>query len=105
MFATPLSAEELRWMTAELLKTPTEVAVAMLAAVAYTDLRPLLPSLSLPVLVVNGGRSAVPPEVGAWVADALADGRSLVLQDAGHAPFWDDAPGFNAALREFVHQG
>jgi len=45
MFATPLSDDELEWMTAELFKTPTEVAVAMLSAVAYTDLRPLLPSL------------------------------------------------------------
>ena len=71
---------------------------------AYTDLRPLLPSLRLPVLVVNGGRSAVPPEVGAWIADALPAGRSLLLPDAGHAPFWDDAPGFNAALREFVRE-
>jgi pimeloyl-ACP methyl ester carboxylesterase len=102
MFATPLSEDELRWMTAELLKTPTEVAVAMLSAVAYTDLRPLLPSLRLPVLVVNGGRSAVPVEVGAWLADALPDGRSVVLPEAGHAPFWDDAPGFNAALRAFA---
>ena len=73
MFATPLSEDELSWMTAELLKTPTEVAVTMLSAVAYTDLRPLLPSLQLPVLVVNGGRSAVPPEVGPWLAGVAYD--------------------------------
>jgi non-heme chloroperoxidase len=102
MFASPLSEDELAWMTAELLKTPTEVAITMLSAVAYTDLRPLLPSLRLPVLVVNGGRSAVPTEVGAWIADALPSARSLVLPEAGHAPFWDDAAGFNAAVRGFV---
>jgi non-heme chloroperoxidase len=105
MFATPLSEDELSWMTAELLKTPTEVAVAMLTAVAYTDLRPLLPSLQLPVLVVNGGRSAVPSEVGSWLADALPSARSLVLPEAGHAPYWDDASGFNAAVRGFVREG
>lgn len=104
MFATPLSEDELSWMTAELLKTPTEVAVAMLSAVAYTDLRPLLPSLRLPVLVVNGGRSAVPPEVGSWIADALPDGRAVVLPEAGHAPYWDDPSGFNAAVRGFVRE-
>jgi pimeloyl-ACP methyl ester carboxylesterase len=102
MFATPLSDDDLRWMTAELLKTPTDVAVEMLAAVAYCDLRPLLPSLTLPVLVVNGGKSAVPSEVGAWLAASLPDARSVVLPEAGHAPFWDDAPGFNAAVRAFV---
>ena len=102
MFATPLSGDDLSWMTAEILKTPTEVAVTMLSAVAYTDLRPLLPALRLPVLVVNGSKSAVPPEVGSWLADALPDARSLVLPEAGHAPYWDDASGFNAAVRGFV---
>jgi pimeloyl-ACP methyl ester carboxylesterase len=105
MFATPLSDDELAWMTAELLKTPTEVAVTMLSAVAYTDLRPLLPSLQLPVLVVNGGRSAVPPEVGEWLAGALPHARFLVLPDAGHAPFWDAPAEFNAAVRDFVREG
>ena len=105
MFATPLAEEELAWMCAELLKTPTEVAVEMLSQVAYSDLRPLLPELRLPVLVVNGGRSAVPVEVGGWLQDALPTARSVVLPDAGHAPFWDDAPGFNTALRAFVRDG
>jgi len=105
MFATELGEDDLRWMTAELLKTPTEVAVAMLAAVAYTDLRPLLDRLELPVLLVNGGRSAVPPAVGGWLAENLPHARTVVLPDAGHAPFWDDAPGFNAAVREFVRAG
>jgi non-heme chloroperoxidase len=103
MFATELGEDDLRWMVAEVMKTPTEVAVSMLAAVAYTDLRPLLGRLALPVLVVNGGKSAVPAEVGQWLADALPNGRSIVLPDAGHAPFWDDAPGFNEAVRAFVH--
>jgi len=105
MFATRLSEDELSWMTAELMKTPTEIAVNMLSAVAYCDLRPLLPSLRLPVLVVNGGKSAVPPAVGSWLADTLPNARAVVLADAGHAPFWDDAAGFNAAVRTFVRTG
>jgi non-heme chloroperoxidase len=105
MFATPLSEDDLRWMTAELMKTPTEVAVTMLSAVAYTDLRPILQSLHLPVLVVNGAKSAVPVDVGSWLARTLPNARSVVLPDAGHAPFWDDAAGFNTAIRAFVREG
>jgi pimeloyl-ACP methyl ester carboxylesterase len=88
------------WMYAELLKTPTDVAAAMLATVANVDLRPLLPALELPVLLVNGRRSAVPHEVGAWLARELPDARAIVLE-AGHAPFWDDAEAFNRAVRAF----
>jgi pimeloyl-ACP methyl ester carboxylesterase len=105
MFATPLSEHELQWMTAELMKTPTDVAITMLSAVAYCDLRPLLPYVEVPVLVVNGGKSAVPHHVGDWLTDALPTARSVLLPEAGHAPFWDDAPGFNAAVRAFVRQG
>ena len=89
------------WMLPELLKTPTEVAVTLLQAVAHMDLRPLLPRLTLPVLVVSGERSVVPPGVAGWLAERLPDGRKLVIPNAGHAPFWDDPPAFNQALRDF----
>ncbi len=97
MFSPPAE-----WMYAELLKTPTEVAATMLATVAFVDLRPLLPQLDLPVLLVNGLRSVVPCEVGGWLEERLPRARRVVLEQAGHGPFWDDAPGFNEALRQFV---
>lgn len=97
MFQGPAS-----WMYGESMKTPTEVAAAMLAAVAATDLRPFLPQLDLPVLFVNGRRSVVPFEVGAWLAQQVPNSRSVVLDGAGHGPFWDDAAGFNEAVREFA---
>lgn len=90
------------WMLPELLKTPTEVATAMLTAVANVDLRPLLPQLELPVLLVNGRRSVVPHEVGCWLEEHLPRARRLVLEEAGHAPFWDDPAHFNRSLREFA---
>lgn len=94
------SPEE-EWMLPELMKTPTEVATAMLAAVANVDLRPLLPQLELPVLLVNGRHSVVPYEVGGWLEEHLPRARRVVLE-GGHAPFWDDPIGFNAAVREFA---
>jgi non-heme chloroperoxidase len=90
------------WMYDEVMKTPTEVATAMLAAVAATDLRPLLPLLDLPALLVNGRRSVVPYQVGGWLTEHLSQARGVVLEEAGHGPFWDDAAGFNQAVREFI---
>jgi non-heme chloroperoxidase len=97
MFASPAD-----WMYCELLKTPTEVAAAMLAAVAFVDLRPLLERLDLPVLLVNGRRSVVPCDVGGWLEKQLPQARRVVLEQAAHGPFWDDPAGFDDALREFV---
>jgi len=96
MFQTPED-----WMYPEVMKTPTEVAAAMLAAVAATDLRPLLPAIDVPTLFVNGRQSVVPWEVGEWLADKVPQARRVVLE-AGHGPFWDDSTGFNEALRSFV---
>jgi len=104
MFPNGLSASEEEWMYGEMLKTPTEVAITMLAAVAGTDLRPLLPELKLPVLLVNGSRSAVPYEVGGWLEKHLPEGRRLVLEGAGHAPYWDAPEGFNGGIRQFIEE-
>lgn len=90
------------WMLPELMKTPTEVAATMLATVANVDLRPLLPQLELPILVVHGAKSVVPCGVGRWLEEKLPRARCLLLQEAGHAPFWDDPRGFNRAVREFI---
>ena len=89
------------WMYAELMKTPTEVAASMLAAVAATDLRPMLPQLDLPTLLINGMRSVVPHEVGGWLEEHLPQARRIILENAGHGPFWDDPAAFNQAVREF----
>lgn len=102
MFASDLTEPELDWMYAEVMKTPTEVAIGMLRAVAESDLRPLVPLLELPVLVVAGRRSIVPCAVADWLVEHLPNGRATLLEEAGHAPFWDDAPGFNAAVRGFI---
>jgi len=104
MFPNGLSESEEEWMYGEMLKTPTEVAITMLAAVAGTDLRPLLPRLKLPVLLVNGTRSAVPYKVGEWLEDHLPDGRCLVLEGAGHSPYWDAPDGFNRGIRQFIEE-
>jgi pimeloyl-ACP methyl ester carboxylesterase len=92
------------WMYAELMKTPTEVAASMLAAVAATDLRPMLPQLDLPTLLINGKQSVVPYEVGGWLEEHLPQARRTIFDDAGHGPFWDDPAAFNQAIREFTSE-
>lgn len=50
----------------------------------------------------TGPRSVVPCEVGRWLEEHLPRARRLVLEGAGHAPFWDEPTSFNRALRELA---
>jgi non-heme chloroperoxidase len=95
---------ELEWMTAELMKTPTEVMATMLATVANVDLRPLLPALRVPVLAVNGRNSIVPVAVGRWLVEHLPCARQVVVE-AGHLPYLEAPEAFNAAVRHFAAEG
>lgn len=98
------SDSDLDWMTAELLKTPTEVMATMLATVANVDLRPLLGRLTLPVLSVNGRHSMVPVGVGAWLAATLPHARTVVMENSAHQPYLEEAERFNQIVREFAKE-
>jgi non-heme chloroperoxidase len=98
------SDTDLDWMTAELLKTPTEVMTTMLATVANVDLRPLLVGLTLPVLCVNGRHSMVPVEVGAWLATTLPRARCVVMEKSGHQPYLEEPDRFNQLIRDFARE-
>ncbi len=62
-----------------------------LAILEQTDLRPILPTLDIPALIIHGGRDRlVPPAAGAYLAAALPRARLRELPHAGHAPFLSD---------------
>ena len=51
------------------------------------DLRPILPSISVPVLLIHGERDQVaPPGLGEWMAVQMPRARFAVIAGAGHAP-------------------
>ena len=100
-FASRPSEMDLESMYGELYKTPTDITVHMLSLVASVDLSLLFQLLDVPVLVVNGRHSIVPCEVGQWIASQLTRGESVILDGAGHMPFWDEPDLFNDCVRQF----
>ena len=61
---------------------------AGLALLERTDLRPALPAIDVPALVIHGGRDRLaPPAAGAYLAATLPRARLHTVPDAGHAPF------------------
>ncbi len=79
---------------------PPFVRQALLTRAVNND--DLLPTIATPVLITHGALDAVVSR------EAVAQHRALlphaevdIMPDAGHAPFWDDAEGFNRRLGAF----
>ena len=59
--------------------------------------------LSAPTLLIEcSDDSLAPPEVGAWVADAIAGSRRKILQSVGHCPHMSAPDQVICAIADFV---
>jgi len=68
-------------------------------AIAALDLRPLLPSVQAPTLVLSGAADvAAPPSVGAYTARAIPGARLTVIQAASHFAHYEKPGPFTDAL-------
>jgi pimeloyl-ACP methyl ester carboxylesterase len=71
--------------------------------IVYAGLRDRLAALTLPTLVVWGGRDrVVSPHYGELLRDALPDGRLLFLPEAGHVPMCEQPEPVAAAVLELL---
>ena len=100
-FAQELSAEDLYLMLGYTVSVPPYVRQALFSRSFDND--DLLPKIRKPVLITHGAADAVvkPSAVDQHRA-GLAHAQIHMMANAGHAPFWDDAPAFNQRLRAFA---
>lgn len=80
--------------------TPAPAALAAgLEALRTTDLRPIVPALAQPAVVVAGERDALTPAAaGRWLATHLPDARFVLVPGAGHVPFLSHPEAFLDAV-------
>lgn len=82
-----------------------EALAAGLDILAGTDLRPRLPLVSSPSLVIAGQYDRVTsPAASRALATALPDAEYVELRRAGHAPFLSHAEHFAEHVRSFLSQ-
>jgi pimeloyl-[acyl-carrier protein] methyl ester esterase len=78
-------------------------AAAGLDLLAREDLRPRLPRLDLPTLLVHGERDPICPAAASRaMAEAIPGAHLCVLPGAGHAPFLSRPGALAAAIRPFL---
>jgi len=86
-----------------LLRTDPASFVAACRALATVDLRPLLPKIANPTLVVVGKLdSATPPELSRELADGIRGATLREIPDCGHCPPLQEPEKFLAAVRDFL---
>lgn len=101
-FTGELLPEELYLMLGYNLSVPPHVRQGMFARSLDND--DLLPKIRKPVLITHGTDDALlKPAVVDQHKAGLAHAEVHMMENVGHAPFWDDAPGFNERLRGFAN--
>jgi pimeloyl-ACP methyl ester carboxylesterase len=92
-----------RLLLRDFLRTGPVALIRRLIRLFRDDVRPLLPGLSMPVLLVWGAHDAMVPEAYAREMTAAIPGARLaVILRAGHVPMWENPAGFNRELLAFL---
>ncbi|WP_207262206.1 alpha/beta hydrolase [Desulfovibrio sp. Huiquan2017] len=98
-------AHALRWMVAEQLKSDPASAAAIYEDYARLDATPVLPTVTLPALVVYGRslHMCYGPSTGRYVAATLPESRFAILDKSGHMPFYEQPEEFNRTVSGFMN--
>jgi pimeloyl-ACP methyl ester carboxylesterase len=73
------------------------------AVIGRIDSRPILPSISVPTLVLVGEQDMLtPPERSQEIAAAIPDARLVVVRECGHASTREQPEAVNRALMEWI---
>jgi pimeloyl-ACP methyl ester carboxylesterase len=97
------SPAHVRFVRDSIASVPPEVRRDTYRIMTGWDLRPDLPKISVPALVITGSRNRlVNPEEARDMAGILPKGRALELAEAGHVPILEQHRRFNWELRRFV---
>ena len=101
LFAGELSLEDQYLMLGYHVAVPPYVRQALFSRSLDND--DMLRKIRKPVLITHGARDEiVKPAAADRHKASIAHAQVHIMMEAGHAPFWDDAPTFNRRLREFA---
>ncbi len=80
-----------------------ETAQMALAFLAEADLRAVLPTVDLPLLLIHGAADSIcPAGASRFMAERLPQAQLAVLDGVGHAPFLSRPAQFNEVIRNFL---
>jgi pimeloyl-ACP methyl ester esterase len=82
-----------------------DTAIQGLHLLYGADLRSLLPSIDLPVLIVSGDSDGIClPEASLYLSENIAGSSRAVIAGCGHAPFLTKYKNFNDIICKFIRE-
>lgn len=82
---------------------PMTPAVQMSASIMDFDIRPQLPKIRQPTLILWGSQDPVaPPQDASILQTQIPHAKLILLEGSGHAPMQEDPGWFNQELRKFL---
>ena len=103
MFKDGPAEADVAWMVEEIMRMPASIASAIIFDQTAQDYRPVLPSVTVPALVVTGrDEKLVPIAAEEYVVEQMPNARLAVFEQSGHCPFLEEPDRFNEVVDEFV---
>lgn len=103
MVKSPLSDEDLRWMSEDYLRCPAHIAAVAFYHQTMIDSAPAFPLIDFPSQIYFG----VDPKMyklahGEYLASVIPRSELVVFEESGHVPMWEEPERFNRELRAFA---
>ncbi len=105
MVSRQTSRETIRNIVTQDLKTPRDLAAALLYNWATHDWRDTIPRIDVPVLAIGAKGSPVPYESQVWISRQIPGAQSVIFdadEGGSHFMFLENPEKFNAAVAQFV---
>jgi len=97
------SSSEIKQLLSTITPPDTAAVLDALDALARTDMRHLLATITIPTLIVNGALDRIClPQASSYLKEQIPDAEQTVFPRSGHAPFLTQSHQFNAEIIRFA---
>ncbi|KAI0385184.1 alpha/beta-hydrolase [Hypomontagnella monticulosa] len=103
-FSPDVDPKDFEWALQQMMKSPPEVAAAMMLDHAVCDWTDVLPRINVPVLAIGARGSLMPAQGMEWIAKQTG-ARSVTFEKeegGSHCMFWENPEKFNRIVEEFL---
>lgn len=105
LFSPSLSDEDFVWMKLQWSKMNLSHAAKLLINHAAEDWRDVIPTITVPTLVVGAERSVFGIQGAGWIASHISDSKLEIFKEdesGSHFMFWENDAKFNEVIEKFL---